>query len=337
MAANAGIAVRPLWTRYVAQELKGRGANVDAALAEVGLDWRQLMRPDGWIPFVRHAGLLEIASRELKNDHYGLTLAQRVDVRDGDILAYLGIASDTIETALRNMARYSRIFSEAFQADLGLDQGSGVLNFTARQPLLTTYGQAAEFRLGFVTMACRYFTDERVSPLAVHFIHKRQRGHEEFTAFFGCPVRFGQRDEQIVFSNEVLATRVKSADHRLLAILRKHAEDILRSRPRQQSEFVDRLERRLVELLSTGNARAKVVAAEFGMSERTLVRRLAELDTSFAQVVDGLRHDLARKYLSETDLSLTHIAFLLGYSNQSAFSSACRRWTGQTPRELRAA
>jgi AraC-like DNA-binding protein len=73
------------------------------------------------------------------------------------------------------------------------------------------------------------------------------------------------------------------------------------------------------------------------MSERTLVRRLAEHDTSFAQMVERLRHDLALKYLSDQDLSLTQIAFLLGYSNQSAFSTACRRWTGRPPRELRAA
>ena len=72
------------------------------------------------------------------------------------------------------------------------------------------------------------------------------------------------------------------------------------------------------------------------MSERTLVRRLAELDTSFADLVDELRHDLARKYLAQPDLSLVHIAFLLGYSNQSAFNLACKRWSGKTPREVRA-
>ncbi len=93
----------------------------------------------------------------------------------------------------------------------------------------------------------------------------------------------------------------------------------------------------MIELIPTGEARAKIVAAELGMSERTLVRRLGELGTSFADIVDRLRHDLARKYLNQQDLSLTHIAFLLGYSNQSAFSSACRRWTGKAPRELRAA
>jgi AraC-like DNA-binding protein len=94
------------------------------------------------------------------------------------------------------------------------------------------------------------------------------------------------------------------------------------------------MERRLVELIPQGEARVKIVAAELGMSERTLVRRLGELGTD---LVDRLRHDLARKHLKQRDLCLTHVAFLLGYSNQSAFTAACRRWTGKAPRELRLA
>src|SRR5436190_23589241 len=104
MTSDLSVLVRPLWTRCVAQELKKEGADVEAALAESGLDWRSLNKADGWIPFERHAELLEIAARELKNDFYGMTLAQRVDVRDGDILTYLDIASETVEAALLNIA-----------------------------------------------------------------------------------------------------------------------------------------------------------------------------------------------------------------------------------------
>jgi AraC-like DNA-binding protein len=284
---------------------------------------------------VRHAELLEVAARALDNDLYWMTLAQRVDVRDGDVLAYLGLASHTMEAALRNMARYSRVFSEAFQAELELDGDAGTLKFTARQPSLAAYRHAAEFRLCFIMVACRHFTGQRITPRVVHFTHQRRKGVARVAEFFGCPVTFGQGQERIVLSRKDLATPVTSADHRLLAILRSHADEILRNRPERRDELVDRLERRLIELIPTGEARAKIVAAELGMSERTLVRRLGELDTSFADIVDRLRLDLARKYLSQPDLSLTHITFLLGYSNQSAFSTACRRWTGKAPRELR--
>src|SRR6476646_11843752 len=120
MPRDNPVAVRQIWTCCIAQELKTEGVDVDAALAECGLDWRSLNKADGWIPFVRHAELLEIAARELKNDCYGMTLAQRVDVLDGDVLAYLGVASETVEAVFRNLVRYSRVFSEAFQVELEL-------------------------------------------------------------------------------------------------------------------------------------------------------------------------------------------------------------------------
>ncbi|QIG48154.1 AraC family transcriptional regulator [Nordella sp. HKS 07] len=111
--ASVSFLVRPLWTRCIATELKKEGADVGAALSASGLDWHSLNKAEGWIPFVRHAELFEIAARELKNNCYGMTLAQRVNVRDGDVFAYLGVASHTVEAALRNMARYSRVYSEA--------------------------------------------------------------------------------------------------------------------------------------------------------------------------------------------------------------------------------
>jgi Arabinose-binding domain of AraC transcription regulator, N-term len=161
MPRDNPVAVRPLWTRWVAQELKTEGADVEAALDECGLDWRSLNKADGWIPFVRHGQLLEIAARELKNDIYGMTLAGQVDVLDGDVLAYLGLASDTLEAALRNMARYSRVFTEAFQMELELDGSTGTLEITAQQSSLAEYRQAAEFRLGLIIQACRHFTGQQ--------------------------------------------------------------------------------------------------------------------------------------------------------------------------------
>jgi AraC-like DNA-binding protein len=336
MASDPSVSVRPLWSRCVAQELRKEGVDVEAALAESGLNWRLLNKPDGWIPFGQHAELFEIAARELKNDCYGMTLAQRVDVRDGDILAYLGIASETVEAALRNMARYSMVFSEAFQVELEVHGSAGILNFRALHPSIFDYRQASEFRLAHIVSACRYFTGKLITPRSVEFIHQRGTGMSSFAEFFACPVKFGQSHERIIFSKTELATPTISVDHRLLAILHNHAEEILRRRPQPRHALILKLERRLIELIPTGEARAKIVAAELGMSERTLVRRLSELGTSFTDIVDHLRYDLAIKYLSQRDLSLTHIAFLVGYANPSAFSSACRRWTGKPPGKLRA-
>ena len=92
-----------------------------------------------------------------------------------------------------------------------------------------------------------------------------------------------------------------------------------------------------MDLLPRGQARAKVVATDLGLSDRTLTRRLGALGTSFDGLLDNLRHRLALKYVMQSDLSLTQVAFLLGYANQPAFSFAFKRWTGRTPSETRAA
>jgi AraC-like DNA-binding protein len=81
------------------------------------------------------------------------------------------------------------------------------------------------------------------------------------------------------------------------------------------------MEQRLVDLLPKGAARAKVIATDLGISERTLTRQLASLGTSFNDLLDRLRNDLALKYVRETDLSLAQVAFLLGYANPPASST----------------
>jgi AraC-like DNA-binding protein len=203
-------------------------------------------------------------------------------------------------------------------------------------PSYRHYRQASEFAYGVIIHTYRHLTGKRLAPLTVQFAHHRRSHFDSFAKQFGCPVRFNRNQGYIVFSRKTLATPIGSSDDRLLVILKNHAEDLLRRRPPHQEEFVHQVERRLTELLPRGQARIKTIATELGMSERTLVRRLAELDLTFASILARLRQDLVSRYLAEDELTFTQIAFLLGYSNQSAFSVAYKRWTGKSPREGRA-
>ena len=89
-------------------------------------------------------------------------------------------------------------------------------------------------------------------------------------------------------------------------------------------------------LLPHGTVRASYIAHRLGVSQRTLARRLASEGLTFSSVLNELRHGLARRYLEEKDLSISQIAWLLGYQGVSAFSHAFKRWTGKTPREAAA-
>ena len=93
----------------------------------------------------------------------------------------------------------------------------------------------------------------------------------------------------------------------------------------------------LVKLMPHGRANALEVARQLGMSRRTLTRALSGEGTSFSEVLEQLRGALARRYLRERELSVSQIAWLLGYQEISSFTHACKRWTGMTPRGLRLA
>jgi AraC-like DNA-binding protein len=90
-------------------------------------------------------------------------------------------------------------------------------------------------------------------------------------------------------------------------------------------------------MLPHGRVRAPDIATLLGSSRRTAERRLASEGATFSEVLEDLRVDLARQYLSDPDLSISRIAWPVGYQEVGAFTHAFRRWTGKTPREARSA
>jgi AraC-like DNA-binding protein len=171
--------------------------------------------------------------------------------------------------------------------------------------------------------------------VGVHFVHGRQHGLREVSRYFGCKVSYLQNRWQIVLKSSDMAIPLDTSDYRLLKVLTAYCETVLKEHGRRQAGLLQKVEQRIVDLLPKGDARARVIATELGISERTLTRQLAALGTSFNDVLDDLRHDLALKYIRESDLSLAEVSFLLGYANQPAFNLAFKRWTGKTPSELR--
>jgi AraC-like DNA-binding protein len=97
------------------------------------------------------------------------------------------------------------------------------------------------------------------------------------------------------------------------------------------------VENAIALLLPHGKAQLGEVAAQLGMSRRTLARRLATHGLTFAGVLAQLRVDLAKRELRDASLTISQVAWLLGYREVSAFTHAFKRWTGKTPREVRTA
>ncbi len=246
----------------------------------------------------------------------------------------------TAGEALDRLTRYAPLLNEGLQVEL-VEQGSqttcrfspveGLDSFLHRDGRQVMETLAA----GIVVTLQRLATGP-VDPIDVTFRHRAPASVVEHHRILGPAVRFEQTHDAVVYRVATLDTPFISADPTLLEVFEGDAR------------------RRLQTLAARGGVSGRVltflgarlrgavpplsdVASELAMSERSIQRGLNEEQTSYRQLVDDVRKSLAIEHLSRPGTSATDVAFLLGFSEPSAFTRAFRRWTGAAPTAFRAA
>jgi AraC-like DNA-binding protein len=152
---------------------------------------------------------------------------------------------------------------------------------------------------------------------------------EIYGAFFGAPVRYGQGQDSIVFRKADLDRAILSADEELATLLDGAANRHLDKR--MTGRLAVRVRDLLIAQLPNGASSKMDIARILNMTERTLLRRLKDEGTTFANVVNQLREELAFQYLQRDGMTISEIAYLLGFSDEGTFSRAFKRWTGRRP------
>lgn len=324
-----------VWVRQLIAELHRRKHSVEPILKAARLDRATIDADGARIPIAAHAAVFELAAQSIDDDCLGLRFGATRDARDAGLIGYMGIASQTLGDALRNLSRYSRVFSDAIEVDVSNLATAGDLRWTFRISGTLRTRQMIEFSAANLVQATRQLTGRNIVPVELTFAHPRNEHLDSFDRFFGCKVLFGEAEDRLRFRQSDLLTHLVNADDRLLAILRAYCDEILGSHAQKSPPLVEEIERLIVQRLTGGEAKADTIAAELGMTRRTLTRKLAELGTSFQSLLEGLRKELAQRYLRDSGINMAEIAFLLGYTETSTFNHAFKRWTGKTPRQMR--
>jgi len=244
-------------------------------------------------------------------------------------LDFLAGTSATVLASLRSLSAYFRLATDVIRLDIDEEAGRlRVLNEvdTPIRPLTDL------FTLGVVLGRYRAMTEGAfAASLEVAAPAPGDIGAFERAA--GVPVRFERRVSAVVLAPSTLRARLRSSDARLHETLRTLAQNLDLGHDRSDLERALRI--RLRSALPEGNGSAAAMARALGMSERTLQRRLEETGRTFQGVVEDFRHEEALRLLDDARLSLAQIALRLGFSEQSSFTRAFRRWTGRSPGEMR--
>ena len=324
-----------VWARQLFGELQQSDLPARQLLLRAGLREPDIAGSDSKAPVNRVAAFFEHAAEAKGDPLLGLHFGQQQDQRDGGLLTYVGLNSPTVEQIIVNLHRYRRVATDSIELDISrLSSDAGFeWSFGGLSPQEGT--QLREFTVVNFWEYLRKMTGRPLFPTAIQIQHVRGTNKAAFDRYFGIDVQFGAPRNVVHIREDDLKAPVPNADGKLLDVLKQCCEQVLAQLPEPRPSLADQVRHYAAERLTQGEARLERIAQALGLSPRTLTRRLADADTSFNRIVDELRKELAEKYLTETSLSITEVAFAVGYTNVSAFDTAFKRWTGQTPNRYR--
>jgi AraC-like DNA-binding protein len=300
----------------------------------VNLDPSTLNDPDNRIPFAHLVALYEQAARLTGDDAFGLHIGERVDPKLFDVLGYMVVNSSTLGEALDRLVRYHAIWSEGAIFSLEISKSRVRLGYEYAEEQSDACRHDCEMTLSIAVSFSRRVTGVDWTPHEVSFRHSKPKSVIEHQRIFRAPVRFNRPANELIFDSSLLALPVMKADPGLCEILDRQAEALLAKLPRQDG-LINHVRQLLTEALNGGDPRLETISQKLGISVRTLQRKLREEGTSHQDLLDEMRSDLSRRYLREPELAICEVAYLLGFSEPSAFHRAFRRWTGLTPKEFR--
>ena len=322
-------------TRLAYARASEAGIDLKPLLKKAGLREQQIANRDTRVDVRHQIRFLNLVASALRDELLGFHIAQPVDLRELGWVYYVVASSEMLGEALQRAARYSSIVNEG--VSLTYREGQDIkISFDYIGITRHSDRHQIEFFMTVLIRLCRHLTGLRLVPIRARLTHHRERDFSELSAFFGGDIEFGATKDELAFATTTKHLPVVSADPYLNELLIAFCEETLSRRPTNRGPFRSQVENAVVPLLPHGKARAGEIARQLGFSQRTFARRLSLEGLTFSEVLESLRRDLSEQYLADPSLSISQIAWLLGYQETSAFAHAFKRWTGKTPREARA-
>jgi AraC-like DNA-binding protein len=288
------------------------------------------------IPVADWRQLLENAVMLVDDEQLPLKLAKKLTPKHGGVLAYASMTCRNLAEVVAILGRYERLIDEVNDTHL-IRQGDNVqLQWIPR--LGTPAPAFMQLSLASWVIFARRYTQRNDLVADVDFTFDEPKNTEQYQQIFGGQLRFQQSTTQLIFPTDYLQLPITYHDpesHRALLSQAQIQIDNLRNQLHHDNTLFPQLRNAIIQQLSRGGVALEHIAEQLNVPARTLQHQLEHNGTSFRKLLDEIRLELAQIYLKDQNMSLADIAFLLGYSEQSPFSKAFKRWTGQTPGEYR--
>ena len=319
---------RPLW-----RLLDAHNVDADALFKRVGLDPELINEPRTRYPYDLLCKAWSEAAVITGQEHVGLEVATHFTPLDLNALGVTFLTSATLTDALARLVRYESVLNSNLKFEIIESQER--LDFTGR--VANVPADAVKIiedaRIAVLVSIARMGLNNDMDPVEVAFTYPEPQSTGNHFGVFRCPLLFSQPVSRISFSQADSHRPFTDANRDLAVSNDRFLDELLRDL--NSSDLVTRVKRAIIEELPSGSPAEEKIARRVFVSGRTLQRRLAEEDTSFRQLVLEARRELAEKYISDKNMPLAEISYMLGFSDASSFSRAFKSWTGDPPAVFR--
>lgn len=317
-----------LWRWLELQEL-----DAGRLFAARGLSKRDLQSQSERVPSDRWDEIFADASDRIADSCSGLRAAQCWHPSDLGALGYAWLASSTLRTAFRRMERYFAVVGE--RASLKTEDTPLGLKVILQQkrddPTLRAF--AADFAMSVILDMCRVNVHSPLRAAEVTIQRARPGCAERYTEFYQCDVHFSAAENSFTLALEDIDRLLPTSNRQLAGVHDQILTQQLAAL--RKDDIATRCTAIVMDNLTTGEISTEEIARKLHMSPRTLTRRLESQGTQLQKLIDEIRRELAERYFADPANSISEVAFLLGFSQQSSLTRASNRWFGMPPKKYR--
>lgn len=315
--------------------LESYGLDAQPILDAAGFEVDKSYGPDERVSTLKTKNLWELSVQYSGDPCFGLKYAAYIQPSALHGLGLSWIASHSLKEGLERLVRFQRILSTDLQLEMRETQsGYCIYDVVGQKSDPFQFPDAAhDSTVTSIYKICQIMLGPEIKPIRVSVEHPAPPCAEKFEQFFSIPVSFDDNETAIEFDKKISELPASSANHELTRINDQVVIDYLNQF--EQDDIVTPTRKYIIDHLPSGVPRQSVIASDLNMSLRNFQRKLTRSGTSYTNVLNQLRHEMARRYLQSPKHQIISIAYLLGFSDPSNFSREFNRWNGESPNHFR--
>ena len=319
------------WALLLWNTLKEMGFDPLPIFREAGLDPAKLGDGEARYETVKMVKLWEAAVDHTGDVDIGINTGKHWSATTFHALGFAWLASSSLLDALKRLERYAKLVNNSLTAKLSDDGANYRITLVAPHPELM-HPTATDAGFTAIIKMCRLLTGENYQPIAIEMM-RDHRAPGALEAFAGISANYNMSVNALLFDGVTAKRELVTGNPGLVEANEHIAIDYLRHLNSQ--DIVSSVKSKIIDLLPSGQASEENIAEKLNIQLRTMQRKLKQEGYSYKHILNSTRQEIAHNYIRNSRLSLTEIAYLLGFADQANFTRAFRRWTGSSPSEHR--